>query len=85
MTMTCAPVSRRSSKRLQHERLGVGIRRRGLVEVAGDEHEVGRLGVGDPDDVGQHGPVLGEAGLAPDRLADVPVGGVQQLHGARGL
>ena len=72
-------------QRLEDERLGVGIRRRGLVEVAGDEHDVDALGVGDAHDVGQHGRVLGEARLALDRLADVPVGGVQQLHGALGL
>ncbi len=72
-------------QRLQHERLGVGGRRRGLVEVAGDQHDVDVLGVGDADDVGQHGPVLREPRLALDRLADVPVGGVQQLHGASRL
>ena len=67
-------------QRLEDERLGIGIGRRGLVEVAGDEHDVDTLGVGDAHDVGQHGFVLGEARLALDRLADVPVGGVQQLH-----
>ena len=34
-------------QRPQHERFGLGGRRRGLVQVAGDEHEVDPLGVGD--------------------------------------
>ena len=67
-------------QRLEDERLGIGVGRRGLVEVADHEHDVDALAVGDADDVGQHRLVLGEARLALDRLADVPVGGVQQLH-----
>ena len=55
-------------------------RRSGLVQVAGDEHEVGAFGVGDTDDLGEHRAVLVEARLPLHGLADVPVGGVQELH-----
>ena len=61
--------------------LALGRGRRGVEQVAGHEHGVDLLGRGDRGDLGQHGAVLVGPAAAPHRLADVPVAGVQELHG----
>ncbi len=71
-------------QRIPDHPLGVGERCRRLEQVAGDEHEVDGLGRRDARDLREHGPVLVEAGFAAQRLADVPVGGVQNLHDSPG-
>ena len=75
------PLARQREQRVVHDALGLRRRRGGVEQVAGDEHDVDRLGLGDPGDLGQHGRVLVDARAPPaDRLAHVPVGGVQELH-----
>ena len=68
-------------QRVPHDPLRVGRRRGRLEQVAGDEHEVdGCSAAAIVGDLGEHRAVLVEAGRAPQRLADVPVGGVEDLH-----
>ena len=83
ITTTLAPVSRRSSSGAQRDGLRVGARSRRLVDVAGDDDHVDGLLTRDPGDLGEHLRVLVEARLALQPLADVPVGGVEQLHRVR--
>ncbi|GAA3155852.1 hypothetical protein GCM10020001_094730 [Nonomuraea salmonea] len=52
----------------------------GVEEVACHEHRVDVLAAGQPDEVAQDGAVLVHAVAALEYLADVPVGGVQDLH-----
>ena len=67
-------------QRVPDDALRVGRRRGRLEEVAGDEHQVDAFLGRDARDLGEHGAVLVEAGRAAQRLADVPVGGVEDLH-----
>ena len=65
-----------------HQLLGGGGGRRTVVEVAGDEHGVDLVLPRDPDDLAEHLLLLVEPRLPLERLADVPVGRVQEPHEA---
>ena len=80
MAITCAPVPARASSALIRMPLRIGAGRRGVVQVAGDQHGVDLMLLGDADDLGQDGFLLVKAAAALKGLADVPVGGVQELH-----
>jgi len=67
---------------VDHQFLRGGTGRGAVVEVAGDQHRVGLLAAGDTDDLAQHGGLLVEPVVALECLADVPVGSVQESHGA---
>ena len=67
-------------QRVPHDALRVGERRGRLEQVAGDEHDVDGFAACDLDDLGEHRAVLVETRVAAQRLADVPVGGVQDPH-----
>jgi hypothetical protein len=60
------------------------VRRRGggVVEVARHDDQVGPLGPGDVDHLGEHRDVLLQPRLSLEDLADVPVGRVQDLQRA---
>jgi len=58
-----------------------GGRRGGVVQVAGDQHRVERFAAGHGDDLGEHFALLVQPAAALEGLADVPIGGVQELHG----
>ena len=58
----------------------VGAGRGSVVQVAGDEDGVDLMLLGEADDLGQDGFLLFEPAAAFEGLADVPVGGVQELH-----
>ncbi len=73
-------VAGQPDQRADHELLGLRGRGRGVVEVAGDEHGVDLLLARDPDDLAEHLLLLVEPGAALERLADVPVGRVQEAH-----
>ena len=60
--------------------LGLRPRCRRLEDVAGDEHRVDGLALGERHDLGQHLALLAEALDALQHLPDVPVGGVEELH-----
>src|SRR5690606_38612613 len=51
-----------------------------LVQVAGDDHQVGSLRLRHFDDLREDRLLLLDARLAVEHLADVPVRGVQDLH-----
>ena len=67
-------------QRLPHDLLRFRRRRGRFEEVAGDEHEVDGFGGGDARDLREHRAVLVQAGSAAQRLADVPVRGVEDPH-----
>jgi hypothetical protein len=73
-------VTAQRAERPYHDLLHLGAGRDGVVEVAGHDHEVGLLGLGDGHDVTQDQEVFVHTRLSLEDLADVPVGGVQQLH-----
>jgi hypothetical protein len=73
-------VTAQRAQRPHHDLLRLGAGRDGVVEVAGHDHDVGLLGLGDRHDVAQDGQVFFHTRLSLEDLADVPVGGVQQLH-----
>ncbi len=58
------------------------VRRRcaGVEQVTRDDHEVGLLGPGDRDDIGEDRDVLVGPGRTLEDLPDVPVGRMQDLH-----
>jgi hypothetical protein len=62
------------------EALGIRRRRRGVEQVAHDQHHVDGLGARHRDDLGQHAALLIETALSAQRLADMPVGGVEEPH-----
>src|SRR5271154_4723317 len=67
-------------QRLDEDALRIGAGRGGVVQVAGDENGVYLMLLGEADDLGQDGFLLVEAAAALKGLADLPVGGVQELH-----
>ena len=72
-------------KRRQRPRDDPGrLRRRArrVVQVAGDDDEVGAFRPRDVDDLGQGGDVIVHSGLSFEDLPDVPVRGVQDPHGS---
>ena len=68
-------------QRPDHELLGRGRGRHRVVQVAGDQDRVDLLFFRDPDDLAEDGALLLDPVAALEGLADVPVGGVQELHG----
>ena len=82
MTITSAPDRRIRSSVCTTSCCAARRRRRQVVDVAGHEDRVDLVGLGDRGDLGEHRPLLVEPVTALERLADVPVGGVQELHGA---
>ena len=68
---------------LDHQVLCLGGRCRGLVDVAGHQNRVNLVRLGDPDYLGQDGPLLLKPVAALEGLPDVPVGGMHKLHGLR--
>src|SRR6202035_2543375 len=75
----CAGAGERE-QRLDEDALRIGAGRGGVVQVAGDENGVDLMLLGEADDLGQDSFLLVEAAAALKSLADVPVGGVQELH-----
>src|ERR1700685_3443548 len=75
----CACAGERE-QRLDQDPLRVGAWRRGVVQVTGDQYGVDLMLLGNAGDLGQDGLLLVEAAAALKSLADVPVGGVQELH-----
>ena len=69
-----------AQQRVVHQALGLGRRRGGVEQVAGDDDEIHVVRGGDADDLVEHGAVLDGPAGAAQRLADVPVPGVQQAH-----
>ena len=67
-------------ERLVDDPLGLGRRRELVEDVAADERQVDRLVARDLDDLVEHRGDLVEPLAAVERLADVPVGGVQDPH-----
>lgn len=61
---------------------GVGGGQRTVVDVAADQHGVDRLGAHDLDQVVEVGGLGPEQPDTVERAPQVPVGGVQQPHGA---
>ena len=80
MATTRAPVARSASSASQHDLLRFRRRRGRFEEVAGDEHEVDGFRGGDAGDLREHRAVLVQPGSAAQRLADVPVRGVEDPH-----
>src|SRR5205823_107429 len=68
-------------KRPQNQRFRIRTRCSRLVEVADDENHVDLFVVRDSDNVAEHPAMFLETGLALDRLTDVPIRCVQELHG----
>jgi hypothetical protein len=66
------------------DRRGVCGGHRAVVDVAGHDDDVDALAGHDRCQSREHGFLLGEQVGAVQRPADVPVGGVQQPHGAEG-
>ena len=77
-----AAPGRQVEQRPVDDALGLGGGRRGVEQVAGHDHEVDVVALGDAGDLGEDGPVLGGPGPPADRLADVPVGRVEHPHRA---
>ena len=68
----------------EHDPLRLGGGRRRVEQVAHHEHDVHRLGRGDPGDLGQDRDVFLGAAAAADRAADMPVRRVEDLHPSDG-
>ena len=73
--------ARQGHQRADHEALRGRAGRGAVVEVAGHEHGVDLLLPRDPHDLAQHLLLLVEPAEALQRLADVPVGRVENSHG----
>ena len=82
MSTTVAPARRSRASTRSSTPVASADGHRAVVDVAGDEHDVDRLGGHDLGQPAQHRLLLGEQVGAVQRPADVPVGGVQQAHGA---
>ena len=81
IAITSMPSRGQRQQRLHDEPLRVRGRDGGVVDVAGDQDRVDGVGAGVPDDLGEHRLVLVEPVAALEGLPDVPVGGVEELHG----
>ena len=67
------------------ELLGLGRGRRRVEDVARDEDGIHLAVDGDPGHLTEGPGVLVHPRAAPQRLADVPVGGVEEAHGAQSI
>src|SRR3984957_16559259 len=74
-----------AQQRRDHQLLGRRRRRRRVIDVASYEDGIDLVGLGDTDDLVQDGFLLVQAIASLERLADMPVGGVQELHGLGAL
>ena len=63
-----------------HQLLGGKRRALFMKNVAGDQHGIDLLALGNIDKFGKYGPVFIHPGTIANRAADVPVRGVQKLH-----
>jgi hypothetical protein len=77
----CAAVGE-GQQRLDEDALRVCAGRGGIVQVAGDEDGVNLMLIGEADDLRQDGFLLVQAAVALEGFADMPVGGMQELHNA---
>jgi hypothetical protein len=73
--------ARQRHQRAHHQPLRGGVRGGAVVEVARHEHGVDLLLARDPHDLAEHLLLLVEPADTLERLADVPVGGVEDPHG----
>src|SRR4029077_8232934 len=69
-------------QRLHHDLLSGRGRRRRIIDITCYQNGVNLVGLGDRRDLGEDRLLLIESVAALERLADMPVGGVQELHGA---
>jgi hypothetical protein len=78
------PLGGEPGQEVVDEPLGLGWRRRRVEDVSGHEYRVDLAVDGDPRHLVERGRVLVHAGAPAERLADVPVGGVEKAHVRRG-